>query len=202
MVERLDPVVVKELRESKAALARHGIVILRTVERELEPAIMVAVRDSVASSPRRLGEMEDKELDSFLTKARKAAMKSCKELSELHTHLLGKLGIEYIADLVKELDGIGQLFKWERISKTVDSVNRLLEKEGFQPITLAGPAVVSEAFAVELEEKWPAAFRRFKDLAERVAEDLIRSGGLKESTPPEKRKSGKSPRKKSTAKKR
>jgi len=202
MVERLDPVIVKELRESKAALARHGIVILRTVERELEPAIMVAVRDSVASSPRRLEEMEDRELDSFMAKARKAAMKSCKELSELHTHLLGKLGIEYIVDLVKELDGIGQLFKWERISKTADPVNKLLQREGFQTITLTGPTAVSEAFAVELEEKWPAAFNRFKELAERVAEDIAKSGEPVKSTQPQKRKPGKSSKKKSTAKKR
>ncbi len=50
----LDPMLRKELGEAKAALARHGIVILRGVESELEPAIMIAVRDSLASSPGKL----------------------------------------------------------------------------------------------------------------------------------------------------
>jgi hypothetical protein len=168
----LDAALRKEVGEAKAALARHGIVIMRSVESELEPALMVAARDSLASSPGKLRGLSDDELDEFMAKLRKAATRSAKELSELHTHLLAKLGTEYIGDLVKELDGIDQIFKWERIAKATAPVDSLLEGKGFRPVSLSGPRDVSEAFAVELDEKWPAAFKRFKGLAEEASSRL------------------------------
>lgn len=172
----LDPVLHKELGEAKAALARHGIVILRSVETELEPAIMVAVRDSLASSPGKLRAMSDSELDRFMDKARGAAAKSAKDLSVLHTHLLAKLGTEYIVDLVDELDGIDQLFRWERIAKVSEPVDALLKGKGFSPVSLSGPAEVSDAFALELEQKWPSALKRFRSLAEDAAKVLREEG--------------------------
>ncbi len=188
----LDPVLHKELGEAKAALARHGIVIMRGVETELEPAIMVAVRDSLASSPGKLKGMSDDQLDKFMDKVRGAAAKSAKELSLLHTHLLAKLGTEYIADLVDELDGIDQLFRWERIAKASGPVDELLKDKGFRPVSIPGPREVSDAFAVELEEKWPSAFKRFRSLAEDAAKVLREEGERdKRAEPkPAKRKKG------------
>jgi len=46
---RLEPQLLKDLVEAKADLARHGIVIVRAVETELEPAIMTSVRDVMSS---------------------------------------------------------------------------------------------------------------------------------------------------------
>lgn len=188
MEAALDAALRKEVGEAKAALARHGIVIMRGVESELEPAVMVAARDSLASSPSKLRGMSDDELDEFMVKLRKAATKSAKELSELHTHLLAKLGTEYIVDLVKELDGIDQLFRWDRIAKASAPVDAILEAKGFRPVSLSGPRDVSEAFAVELEEKWPAAFRRFKELAEEAARSLGDGAEGPEAAPKPKRK--------------
>lgn len=172
----IDPRLHKELGEAKAALARHGIVILRGVETELEPALMVAFRDSLASSPGKLRGLSDEELDAFMDKARTTAAKSSKELSELHTHLLAKLGTEYIGDLVHELDGIDQLFRWERIAKAAEPVDTLLSRKGFRPVSMSGPRDVSDSFAVELEEKWPVAFKRFRALAEEAAKVLGDAG--------------------------
>lgn len=172
MAGALDPRLRKDLGEAKAALARHGIVILRGVETELEPAVMVAVRDSLASSPGKLRGMSDDQLDAFMEKARKAAVRSAKDLSVLHTHLLAKLGTEYIGDLVDELEGIDQLFKWERIAKAAEPVDALLAEKGFRPVDMSGPGDVSEAFALELEERWPEAFKRFRALAEEAARVL------------------------------
>lgn len=173
----MDPLLRKELGEAKAALARHGIVIMRGVETELEPAIMVAVRDSLASSPGRLKAMSDKDLDAFMEKARASVAKSADELSALHTHLLAKLGTEFIADLVHELDGIDQLFRWERIARVAEPVDALLRDRGFRKVSISGPGDVSEAFAVELEEKWPAALKRFRALAEQAAKTLKEEEG-------------------------
>lgn len=188
----LDPVLHKELGEAKVALARHGIVIMRGVETELEPAIMVAVRDSLASSPGKLKGMSDDQLDKFMDKVRGAAAKSTKELSLLHTHLLAKLGTEYIADLVDELDGIDQLFRWERIAKASGPVDELLKDKGFRPVSIPGPREVSDAFAVELEEKWPSAFKRFRSLAEDAAKVLREEGERNKRAEPKpaKRKKG------------
>ena len=170
----LDPVLLKDLTEAKAALARHGIVIIRGVETDLEPAIMAEVKDSMASSPRKLAQQKDEELDRYAELMRKAAMGSAYELKDLYTRLLAKLGTEFLGELVKELDGIDQLFKWERISRSVQPVNDILESKGFRPIELTGPEALSDAFKVELEERWEAAFTRFKLLAEQAAEEIKR----------------------------
>jgi hypothetical protein len=55
--------------------------------------------------------------------------------------------------------------KWDRITKTVEPVNEKLAEKGFRPIELQGPESVSDGFLVELDQKWPAAFERFKTLA-------------------------------------
>lgn len=170
----LDPVLLKDLAEAKAALARHGIVIIRGVEVDLEPAIMSEVKNSMASSPRRLAQLKEEELDRYVESMRKAAMAAAHELKDLYTRLLAKLGTEFLGELVKELEGIDQLFKWERISRSVQPVNDILESKGFRPVELAGPEVLTDAFKVELEARWVAAFTRFKLLAEQVAEEIKR----------------------------
>jgi hypothetical protein len=144
------------------------------VETDLEPAIMAEVKDSMASSPRKLAQLKDEELDRYAESMRKAAMGSAYELKDLYTRLLAKLGTEFLGELVKELDGIDQLFKWERISRSVQPVNDILESKGFRPIELTGPEALSDAFKVELEERWEAAFTRFKLLAEQAAEEIKR----------------------------
>ena len=170
--------MLKELTEAKGDLARHGVVIVRTVETELEPAIMAAVKDSLEASPRKLEDMKESDLDELLRELRKAAMGSAKELAGLYVRLLGKLGTEYIGDLVKELEGIGQLFRWERISQAA---------KGFGPVDLRGPSDVSESFKLELEGKWAPAFERFKALADRTAEQLGKKG-MSEPRPARERK--------------
>jgi len=168
----LDPLLVKNLTEAKADLARHGIVIIRSVETELEPAIVTEARDSMASSPGKLSKMKDKELDDFTNELRKGAMKSAKELSKLYTRILSVLGTDQLSDLVKELNGMDQLFKWDRVIRAVDPVNKLLAERGFRDISMSGPETVSENFAVELGQKWPQSFERFKGLAEKALKVL------------------------------
>jgi hypothetical protein len=170
----LDPVLLKDLTEAKAALARHGIVIIRGVETDLEPAIMAEVKESMASSPKRLAQLKEHELDGYAESMRKAAMESAHELKDLYIRLLAKLGTEFIGELAKELEGIDQLFKWGRISRSVQPVNAILESKGFRPIELTGPETLSDAFKVELDERWDAAFIRFKLLAEQAAEEIKR----------------------------
>ncbi len=197
MEDLFDPILVKNLRDAKAALARHGIVIIRTIQSELEPAIMVKVRDSMASSQGRLKRMSDEDLDEFMGGVRKAATKAATELADLHTHLLTKLGSERVVDLVKELDGINQLFRWERIAKVTDSVSVLLVSKGFDRIELDGPQEVSDAFAVELTEKWPRSFDRFKILANQAASKIDGMGPkppTKNPTPAKTKKKGKKKR--------
>lgn len=194
MEDSLDPILVKDLRDAKAALARHGIVILRTIQSELEPAILVKVRDSMASSPGRLKRMNDEALDRFMDEARSAVTQTALELADLHTHLLTKLGSEYVVDLVKELDGINQLFSWDRIAKVTDGVNVLLVSKGFDRIELDGPQEVSDAFAVELTEKWPISFDRFKSLADEAAskiKDMSPKQATKKPAPKKTKKKGK-----------
>jgi len=169
MAHSLDPGLLRDLTEAKAALARHGIVIIRTIETELEPALLAEAKNSMASSPRKLAQLDDEELDKFTDSLRKSAMKSTKELKDLYVRLLARLGIEYIGDLVKELEGIAELFKWERISKTAEPINQKLADKGFAPIELSGPEAISESFVVELQQKWPPAFERFKALADEAA---------------------------------
>lgn len=188
MASNLDPGLYKELTEAKGDLARHGIVIVRTVETELEPAIMAAVKDSLEASPGKLEKMGEGDLDELLGELRKIAMGSTKELAALYVRLLGKLGTEYIGDLVKELEGIGQLFTWERILQVAKPVDNLLAEKGFGPVELGGPSDVSEGFKLELEDKWTPAFERFKMLAERGA-DQLRKRGEAGSPPSRERKS-------------
>jgi hypothetical protein len=197
MTSLLEPILYKDLTEAKAALARHGIVIIRFVETDLEPAIMTGVKDSISSSPGILKDMDEQELDRLMEALRRAAMRSSRDLVKLYTQLLAQLGTEYIGDLVKELEGIGKLFTWERVSKAVDPVNRKLAKVGFEAVDLQRAEAISEAFAVELNEKWPAAFVRFRDLAKQAARRLEATS---KKPPPKKkpptRKRGKSGKKK------
>ncbi len=171
MAEILDPILHKDLAEAKAALARHGIVIIRYVETDLEPAVMAEVKNSISSSPGVLRGMDEEELDKLMESLRKAAMKSSKDLVSLHTRLLAQLGTEHVEDLVKELDGIERLFTWERVSKAMDPVNKKLVRAGFEAINLSDAVVVSDAFALELNDKWPVAFGRFKELARAAAKE-------------------------------
>lgn len=188
MAGALDPVIVKDLSEAKAALARHGIVILRSIESELEPAIMMQVRDSIATSPANLARMKDKDLDEFMEELRTLAMRSAHELSSLYTRLLARLGTESLPDLVKELEGIGQLFTWERVQKTLDPINERLEQKGFRTARLPSPESVSQAFAMELETKWPEAFALFKSLAEEAAGRISEKDAHDEPTRAKKRR--------------
>jgi len=188
MASNLDPGLLKELTEAKGDLARHGVVIVRTVEKELEPAIMAAVKESLEASPKKLEGMKEGDLDELLGELRKAAMVSAKELAGMYVRLLGKLGTEYIGDLVKELEGIDQLFRWERISQAAKPVDDILDKKGFGPVDLRGPSDVSESFKLELEGKWAPAFERFKALADRTAEQLGKKG-MSEPLPARERKS-------------
>jgi hypothetical protein len=189
MSTTLDPGLLRDLTEAKAALARHGIVIIRTIEMELEPAIMAEARDSVASSPRKLAKLKEDELDRFMEDLRKASMKSAKELASLYTRLLAKLGTEYLGELVKELEGIDQLFKWSRIEKAVEPVNEILVENGFRKVQLGNPEDLSDAFKVELEEKWNSAFVRFKLIAEQAVEEMkLQDAKERSGTESEKRK--------------
>ena len=172
MSTTLDPGLLRDLKEAKAALARHGIVIIRTIETGLEPAIMAEAKDSIASSPGKLAKLKDVELDKLMEDLRKASLKSAKELASLYTRLLAKLGTEYLGELVKELEGIDQLFKWSRVEKAVEPVNEILAENGFREVQLGNPEDLSDAFKVELEEKWNSAFVRFKLIAEQVTDEM------------------------------
>lgn len=176
----LDPAVLRDLTEAKAAVARHGIVIIRSLETELAPAIISEAKRSMASSPRKLSQMDDDELDRYTEGIRKTAMRSAKELAELYTRLLAKLGTENVVDLVDELDGIGQLMTWDRVSRTADAVNSQLAANGFSKISLEGPEALSESFRVELEDKWPPAFGRFRTLANEAAKQLMQDEEMPE----------------------
>ncbi len=188
MVEILDPILRKDLADAKAVLARHGIVIIRYVETDLEPAVMSEVKNSISSSPGVLRGMDEEDLDKLMEDLRKVATKSTKDLVRLHTRLLAQLGTENVEDLVKELDGISKLFTWKRVSKAIDPVNRRLAKAGFDAIHLSGAEAVSDAFALELNEKWPASFSRFGDLAREAAKRLE---APPKKTPPTKKTSPK-----------
>jgi len=189
MSTTLDPGLLRDLTEAKAALARHGIVIIRTIETELEPAIMAEARDSVASSPRKLAKLKEDELDRFMEDLRKVSMKSANELASLYTRLLAKLGTEHLGELVRELEGIDQLFKWSRIEKAAEPVNEILVENGFRKVQLGNPEDLSDAFKVELEEKWNSAFVRFKLIAEQAVEEMKRQDAKERSgTESEKRK--------------
>jgi len=174
MMASLDPGLLRDLTEVRADLARHGIVIVRTVETELEPAIMALVKSSMASSPKKMSRMGESALDSFVERLRKSSEKDIEQLRDLYVRLLAKLGSEPVEEIIDELDGIEQLFRWERIAKTVEQVNEKLAEKGFGPIELAEPEILSEGFQMELEQKWPASFDRFRTLAKEGAARLAR----------------------------
>lgn len=162
----------KDLREAKSALTRHGVVILRTIETELEPAIMAAVRSSLESSPRKLSKLGEEALDDLMDKARKVAARESKELKKLYTRLLTRAGTKQPREIVDDLEGIGQLFVWERIAQAVGPVNDILKEAGFGPIELDGADALSDSFKVELEERWPAAFKQFSTLTGLAVEHM------------------------------
>jgi hypothetical protein len=190
MESALDPIMYKDLAEAKAALARHGIVIIRSIETDLEPAIIVEARNRIASSPRVLKDIDEGDLDKLMEDLRKKAMRSAANLRKLYTRVLAQLGTEYIGDLVKDLDGIAGLFTWDRVAKSVDTVNARLAEAGFDPIALQGPETVSESFALELNERWPGSFARFRELANEAARQLGDSGDALKKAAPAKKKSG------------
>ena len=168
----LGPGLLRDLTEAKSDLTRHGIVIIRMIETDIEPAMAIQVRASLSSSPNRLAKMKDDELDKLMEGVRKTAMKSSSDLRKLYTRLLATVGDEDISSLARDLEGIGELFKWERVAKAVDPVNEKLGEGGFAPISLSDPGEVSPAFRVELEQKWPAAYTRFKSLVEEASATL------------------------------
>ncbi|HEX9908597.1 MAG TPA: hypothetical protein VGB78_09085 [Thermoplasmata archaeon] len=167
-----DPGLLRDFTEAKAGVIMHGIVILRAVEMDLEPAIMTAAKGSMASSPRKMSQMEDDELDRFSNDLRKNAIKACLELKKLYTRLLTRIGTESVEDIVGELEGIRALVTWDRISKAAEPVNKLLAENGFRSLELEGPEAVSEGFQIELMQKWPEALDRFAALATKVAHEL------------------------------
>lgn len=176
MAHAIDPGLLRDLADAKSAIARHGIVIIRAIEIELEPALMAEAKSSMASASSILGKMDEAELDKFAKDLRKTSLKTAEELMDLYTRLLARLGTEFVGELAKDLEGIGELFSWERISKTVKPVNALLDEKGFPPITLGGPEALSESFALELEQRWPPAFDRFKSLVEEASRQIGKEG--------------------------
>lgn len=194
MTDGPDPGLVRDLTDAKAALTRHGIVIARSIETDLGAAIMAEAKNSLASSSEKLAEMGETELDRFVESLRKAALESSAELNALYVRLLARLGTEDMSELVKEFDGIRELFKWERVVKATDPVNKLLDRKGFAPITLADPSDVSEEFAIELNERWPVAFERFRELAQETAAKAghkdVAKGPPRRGKPKKRRQSG------------
>jgi hypothetical protein len=51
-------------------------------------------------------------------------------------------------------------------------VNEILAKNGFREVQLGNPEDLSDAFKVELEEKWNSAFVRFRLIAEQVTDEM------------------------------
>lgn len=176
MSAQLDPALERDLTEARSDVARHGIVIIRGIETELAPALVSEARRSMASSPRKLAQMDDEELDRYTEKVRKAAMKAAGDLAGLYTRLLAKLGAERVDVLAKEIEGIGQLMTWDRIAQSAEAVNDHLAEKGFGKIQLEGPEALSDAFEVELEEKWPRAFKRLEALVHEGARLLAQEG--------------------------
>lgn len=168
----IESTLEKDLREAKSALARHGVVILRTIEAELEPAVMAAVRGSLESSPRKLAQLKDDELDDIMDRTREAAAAESKALRKLYTRLLTRTGTKQPKEIVGELEGMGQLFIWERIAQSVAPVNDILKEAGFGQVDLSGAESLSDSFKLELEERWPAAFQQFKVLTELSVEHM------------------------------
>ena len=179
----LDPGLIRDLIEAKAAVARHGIVLIRSIENDLAPAIVSEARDSMAASPRKLSQMTEGELDKYLLRLRKKAMRTSDDLAELYKRLLSRLGTDKMIDLQKDLEGIGQLYSWERIAKSVEEVNPILTERGFGRIDLGDPSSLSEELAIELQQKWPVAFGRFSKLAKEASDELQREDEVAERPP-------------------
>jgi hypothetical protein len=180
MAYRTDPVATKDLVEAEGDVARHGIVIIRTIETELAPSIMTAARDSLESSGRKLSRLSEEELDDLVQSLRKAAVRSARELTKLYTRVLSKLGSTDPIELEKDLEGVDELFSWSRISKAIEPVNSILTERGFSALELSGPDDVSEIFKLELEEKWRPAFLRFSQAVSLAAQ----RARAEESEPP------------------
>jgi hypothetical protein len=172
MAGTIDPGLVRDLQDAKGALARHGVVIIRAIETDLEPAMMIEAKSSIASASDRLKGLDEDELDRLIGELHKISTDSVDELSKLYVRLLAKLGEAEIGELAKDLEGIGQLFTWDRIARSAAPLNSRLEEAGFPPIDLKGPENISGGFAVELDERWPHAFARFKSLIEEAARQL------------------------------
>jgi hypothetical protein len=187
MPDGIDPALTKTLVEAEGDVARHGVVIIRTIETELVPAIMAEARNSIESSPRKLSKLSEEELDDLMDSLRRTATKAAKDLRKLYTRILAKLGNEDMIELEQDLEGIGQLFKWSRIAEVAGPVNATLEEHGFPQIELSGPADVADNLAVELEEKWQGAFSRFSDAVTRLAQET-RKAESSEPVPVKKRK--------------
>jgi hypothetical protein len=184
-----DPTTSKALVETESDVARHGVVIIRTIETELVPSIMAASRDSLESSPRKLAKLGEDELDDLVQSLRKAATRSTKELTKLYTRVLSKLGNEDLLELERDLEGVDQLFRWPRIAKAAEPVSEMLVERGFSPLELSGPEDVAENLKLELEEKWRPAFSRFSEAVKLAADDL-RKQELDSSAIDRKRKKG------------
>jgi len=184
------PATSKVLVETESDVARHGVVIIRTIETELVPSVMAAARDSLESSPRKLAKLGEEELDDLVQSLRKAATKSAKDLTKLYTRVLSKLGSEDILELEKDLEGVDQLFRWQRIAKATEPVSEILVDRGFSPLELSGPEDVAENLKLELEEKWRPAFSRFSE-AVKLAAESRREQELEPSTADRKKKSSK-----------
>jgi len=161
MAYGMDPVTAKGLVEAEGDVARHGVVIIRTLETDLAPSIMAAARDSMESSPRRLARLTEEDLDELVQTIRKASLKSARELTKLYTRVLSRLGKKDVIELERDLEGVDQLFKWPRIAEAVGPVSTILVEHGFSPAELSGPDEVSEGLSLELEGKWRPAFARF-----------------------------------------
>jgi hypothetical protein len=184
----LDPGLLRDLIEAKAAVARHGIVLIRSLENDLAPAIVSEAKDSLAESPRKLSQMNESELDKYMLRIRRRAAKEAEQLVDLYKRLLSRLGTENIIELQKDIEGIGQLFSWERMSRSVKEVNPILSERGFGPIELGDPGALSQEFSIELLEKWPVAFDRFSKLAKEASERLQREDVETDVAPPKKAK--------------
>lgn len=169
MFYALESGLVKDLAEARAAIARHGIVIARAIETDLVPAIMAEARASLESSSRKLAAIDEEDLDRLLDKIRKASTKSADQLQDIYIRWVTKLGAGSPADIVDDLEGVGELFKWERISKATEPATEVLRENGFRGIELVGPEDVSDSLKVELEERWPPAFDRLRELLEKAA---------------------------------
>jgi hypothetical protein len=167
----LESGLVKDLAEARAAVARHGIVIARSIEADLVPAIMAEARASMEASPRKLAALDEDGLDRLMEKIRKTTRKSADELQDVYIRWLTKLGAGSPDSVLDDLEGVGQLFRWERISKAAEPASQLLVENGFRGIELAGPDDISDSLKVELEERWPPAFDRLCGLLAKAADE-------------------------------